>query len=109
MRETLGIEPVFAAAEILLIAALAVGYTIWLFRRATGGDSTRRNALIALLAVRVTAIAAISALLLNPVWTRSEVETTRPPLLLLFDSSHSMAVHDVNGEDRFTAAKTATV
>jgi hypothetical protein len=57
----------------------------------------------------VLAVATMAALLLNPVATSTSRDTTKPPFLLLIDTSHSMAVRDVDGRTRFEAARAATL
>src|SRR5436309_6868594 len=61
----------------------------------------------ALAALRALAVAAVAAALLNPVLTREQQESGRPPLLVLLDTSHSMAVADIGGRTRFSVAKQA--
>src|SRR5688500_4225842 len=101
--ETLGLDPVW---PVLQVAALVVGAAVlagWLYRGGPTASTAWRGRILA--ALRVLAVAGIAALFLNPIRTRAEKEASRPPLLVLVDTSHSMATRDVAGKTRFEAVK----
>lgn len=59
--------------------------------------------------LRACVITGIAFILLNPIWTQKASEHSKPPLLVLLDTSHSMAVRDVGKQRRFDVAKTAVL
>ncbi len=82
-----------------VIAALALGLLAlavlrW-WRERRGG---------AALALRVLVVGALVFVMLNPQWLRPRQRTEKPKLVVLLDSSASMATRDAGGESRFAAA-----
>jgi hypothetical protein len=103
-------DPIFSLPQVVLLILLAIGLAAWLYRRAIVGNVANPAAGRALAALRIVAVAIIAALLLNPVVTRTRRDPAKPPLLILIDSSHSMAVKDVDGQQRrFDVARKATL
>jgi hypothetical protein len=105
----MGLDPIFTLPQVVLLIALAIGLAAWLYRRAFTVTGTGRTSARALAILRVLIVAAIAALLLNPVATRTSRDTTKPPLLVLLDTSHSMSIRDVDGKTRFEAERAATL
>jgi len=99
------LEPVFTLPQVLAVAAFAIFAVARLYN--SGG--VLKRGMVALIGLRTAGIIAISILLLNPVRTRSDRDTQKPPLLVLLDASHSMSIPDVEGRSRFDAAKSATI
>ena len=56
------------------------------------------------LALRVLMIGALILVMLNPQWLLSQHRTEKPKLVVLLDSSASMATRDVDGKSRYAAA-----
>src|SRR5690349_7404737 len=102
--EMLGLDPVFPLLQVLFLGIAAAALAVWLYRRQETG---RRNGGLVLSILRGVAVAAIALVLLNPVRTRAQKETGKPPLLVLVDTSHSMSQADVDGKPRLEAAKGA--
>lgn len=109
MSNAIHLDPIFSTPQILLLIVAAVALAIRLYRRALSGEAAARRIGTALVCLRVAAVAAIAALLLNPVVTQTNKETAKPPLLILLDASHSMAIPDAEGQTRFDAARAATI
>src|SRR5437868_4862073 len=109
MSAFLSFDPIFTVPQALLILILAVGASAWLYRRTIAGEQRNRRQIAALAVLRVLGVLAISILLLNPVFTRTQRESEKPPLLVLLDASHSMAIRDVDERARFDAARIATI
>src|SRR5207244_3877223 len=93
------------AALLLLAGAAAVAFTLTGER--VEGRPARRATLLVLAGLRGAAVAVVVALLLNPIVTRARQDAGKPTLLVLLDTSRSMAVPDVEGRPRFEAAKRA--
>lgn len=94
------ILPVF---QVLAIAAAAVALSLWLYRK----EGRQKGARI-LLAIRGIAIALIGLLILNPVEILNAAKPDgKSPILVLVDTSHSMAVPDVDGRPRIDAVRQA--
>jgi hypothetical protein len=79
---------------VLVLALLALAaFRRWRERR--GGVT---------LALRALIILALLGIMLNPQWLLSRSRTEKPKLVVLLDSSASMATRDVAGESRFATA-----
>lgn len=95
--------PLLPTAALTVAVAIACAAT---FLRAHGRG--RRALAIAL--AKNLAIAGIGVALINPVaLTNSETSGRKPAIALLIDSSRSMAVPDVSGRSRLSAAKEAVL
>jgi hypothetical protein len=103
--ESFGFAPVFPLLQVAVLVLLAAVAAVWLYRREEPSASWRGGGPLLLALLRALVVTGVAALLLNPVWTRAEKETGKPPLLVLLDTSHSMAVPDVKGQPRFDAAR----
>src|ERR1700722_1316056 len=99
-------DPIFTLPQVVLLIALSVSGAAWLYQRTiqhappglgAGGRKARR----ALAILRVALVAIIASLLLNPIASRTNQNSAKPPLLILIDSSRSMAIKDVDGRSRF--------
>src|SRR5439155_3212991 len=105
MKQTFGFDPVFPLLQVAAFGLLAIALALWLYRRelrgrvgelaswrvrdGTAAPLTHQLAnspalrLAVLAALRALAVAAVAAALLNPVLTREQQESGRPPLLVL--------------------------
>ncbi len=101
----LGLDPIFPLLQVAGLGGAAVVLAIWLYRRGLRLEIRQRS--IGLAALRGLAVGTVVVLLLNPVRTQSRSETGKPPLLVLLDNSHSMAVKDIDGKARFEVARNA--
>lgn len=102
MKPQLQFNSLLPLFQVIAIALVIVLVSIWLYRR------EERKPLIAipLMVLRGLAVAAIALLILNPVLVQSaKAPNTRPALLVLVDTSHSMAVKDVEGATRLDSVK----
>jgi hypothetical protein len=102
-----GFDPLFPLLQVVAFALLAIALAAWLYQRATSGERRSPRQIGALTAIRLLVVAALALLLLNPSLTRAEKESGKPPLLVLLDTSHSMAVPDVGGKRRYDVARQA--
>jgi hypothetical protein len=100
---TIGFDPAWPLPRVVALGLLAVTLAVWLSVR--GGRP--RGGALATAVLRAAAMTAIAVVLLNPIFSRVEKATGKPPLLVLMDNSHSMAVPDVGGRRRFDVAKGA--
>jgi hypothetical protein len=107
VKQSFGFDPVFPVLQVAGFGLLAVAVAAWLYRRGEGAALSpgARRAALALACARAAVVAGVAALLLNPILTRAQQEPGKAPLLVLLDTSHSMAVPDVGGTSRFAAAK----
>lgn len=103
----IAINPILTVPQIIIAAAAAIGITVGVNSKAVSGKSRNVRGMQLLMSIRIAAIVALALLLLNPVSMNSQSNTEHPPLLILFDSSHSMAIRDVEGKRRFDAGKSA--
>lgn len=101
--ETLSLDPVWPLLQVVALALGAAVLAGWLYR--AGPAIPGRHRLWVLMAMRLAVVVGVAALLLNPIRTRAERETGRPPLFVLLDTSHSMATRDIDGRSRFQAIK----
>jgi hypothetical protein len=105
MRTALSLDPVIPLPQAIALAVLAVALAVWLYRRGTVADTGSRRTNAILMGVRCLVVAALALLFMNPVWTQADREMGKPPLLVVLDTSKSMAVRDVAGERRFDVAR----
>jgi hypothetical protein len=109
MRPNLGFEPLLPLPQAVAFGLAAIALAVWLHRRRARTESGSTRKLTALTVLRATVVAILAMVLLNPVWTLASREAGKPPILVLLDTSHSMAVPDVGGESRFEAARRAVL
>jgi len=102
----MNLSPVFPLHQVIAVLIVAVGVSLWLaFRK----PPDARNKL-GLIILRGLVLAGIALLLLNPTAViTAAVPAGKPTLLVLVDTSRSMAVPDVAGARRFDAARKAIV
>lgn len=105
---SLGFDPVLPILQMVTFGLLLVVLAVWLYRREI--KTARRPWVMGMLAVmRASVITGIAFILLNPIWTEASRENSKPPLLVLVDTSHSMAVQDIGRQRRFDVAKSAVL
>ncbi len=102
-------NPILTVPQVLFVSAAAIAVTVGINRTRIIGRTVQARRMRLLVAMRVAVIVCISILLMNPVHQRTDTKTEKPPLLILFDSSHSMSIKDVSGKRRFDAAKSASL
>jgi hypothetical protein len=104
MRPSLSFDPAFPILQVIALALAAVALAVWLYLRRERGTAPGRTLTI----LRGAAVALVGFLLLNPVSVRTEATASgKRPLLVLVDTSHSMATPDVAGVSRLDAARNA--
>src|SRR5271154_614631 len=81
-----------AAVALLVVVPALVALLWWLYRRESRNLSKGRR--IALVALRVTVLLALAAMLVEPVLVTTRTETVRSRLALVFDDSESMKFAD---------------
>lgn len=89
-------DPLLPAWLIAVLAALLAGAALLAYRRAAG-----------MLALRLAAVAILSAMLANPVRIPPAVASEQARLVLVADASASMALADADGGTRLAAALAA--
>jgi len=95
--------PTLTAAHTLLLVPLGLGVAavLWLSARALGAATRRQR--VALLVLRAAVFLCVILALVDPHWVRSHARTRLPLVAVVIDTSRSMSIADVPGEQTRTA------
>ncbi|MGV3616811.1 MAG: VWA domain-containing protein [Fimbriimonas sp.] len=95
---------ILPVVQVLAVVLAAVALSMWLhWKEVRRGGASRL-----LLGIRAVTILIVGLLILNPVKVESAAKPEgKSPILVLVDTSHSMAVSDVNGRPRIDAVRKA--
>jgi hypothetical protein len=107
VRTIFTFDPLIPLPQAVAFTLAAAALAVWLYLR--GRDGRDQRATRALTALRAVVVLGLGLLLLNPVWTSAAREQGKPPVLILLDTSESMAIKDAGNERRFDAAKRAVL
>lgn len=112
MNEVVGLDPLFPLFPVIALALGVLFISFWWNRGVVATERLDQRAKLLnglRICLRTVAVGGIALLLLNPVQVRREKEQTKPPILILVDTSHSMGIKDEAGRSRLEAAQKAVL